>query len=66
MVFFGLVSIKKTGLTLAFFLSSSNRNHGKAFAVLSKKNTNIEKLDRVLVSTYLGVKTPISNGASFR
>jgi hypothetical protein len=35
--FSGLVSIQKTGLALAFFLSSSNRNRGKAFAVLSKK-----------------------------
>jgi len=35
--FSGPVSIQKTGLALAFFLSSSNRNRGKAFAVLSKK-----------------------------
>jgi hypothetical protein len=35
--FFGSVSIKKTGRALAFFLSSSNINRGKAFAVLSKK-----------------------------
>jgi hypothetical protein len=32
------VFIQKTRLTLAFFLSSSNRNRGKAFAVLLKKN----------------------------
>jgi hypothetical protein len=35
--FSGSVSIQKTGLALVFFLSSSNRNRGKAFAVLSKK-----------------------------
>jgi hypothetical protein len=37
--FLGPVSIQKTGRALAFFfLSSSNRNRGKDFAVLSKKN----------------------------
>jgi len=35
--FSGSVSIQKTGLAFVFFLSSSNRNHGKTFAVLSKK-----------------------------
>jgi len=33
----GLVFIQKIGRALAFFLPSSNRNRGKAFAVLSKK-----------------------------
>jgi hypothetical protein len=37
--FLGPVSIQKTGrVFIFFFLSSSNRNRGKAFAVLSKKN----------------------------
>jgi hypothetical protein len=35
--FLGLIFTQKTGRALAFFLSSSNRNHGKAFVVLSKK-----------------------------
>jgi hypothetical protein len=35
--FSSLVSIKKTRLTLVFFLSSSNRNRGKVFVVFSKK-----------------------------
>jgi hypothetical protein len=35
--FCGSVSIQKTGLALAFFLSSSNKNRGKAFAVPSEK-----------------------------
>jgi hypothetical protein len=30
--FLGPVSIQKTGRALAFFLSSSNRNRGKAFS----------------------------------
>jgi hypothetical protein len=42
--FFGLVFIQKTGLTLAFFLSSSNRNRGKSFAVLSKKKSLVVSL----------------------
>ena len=37
-VFSDLVPFKKTGLSLAFFLSSSNKNYGKAFAIISKKN----------------------------
>jgi hypothetical protein len=36
--FFWLSFDTKTGLALAFFLSSSNRNRGKAFAVPSEKN----------------------------
>jgi len=37
--FLGPVFFKKTGRALAlFFLSSSNKNRGKAFVVLSKKN----------------------------
>jgi hypothetical protein len=40
--FSGSVSIQKTGLALAFFLSSSNRNRGKAFAVLSKKKVGTD------------------------
>ena len=35
--FSGSVSIKKLDWHLPFFLSPSNRNRGKAFAVLSKK-----------------------------
>jgi hypothetical protein len=38
MVFLAQFPLKKTGLALAFFLSLSNKNRGKAFAVLSKKN----------------------------
>jgi hypothetical protein len=38
--FLGLVSIQKTRRALAFvFLSSSNRNRGKVFVVVSKKIT---------------------------
>jgi hypothetical protein len=45
--FLGPVFIQKNWAgTCLFFLSSSNRNHGKTFAVLSKKpnghNANIE------------------------
>ena len=36
--FLGLVSTQKTGPTLVFLFSPSNKNCGKAFAVPSKKN----------------------------
>jgi hypothetical protein len=38
MVFLAQFPFKKLGWRLPFFLSSSNRNRGKAFAVLFKKN----------------------------
>jgi hypothetical protein len=41
--FSGPFPFKKTGLTLAFFLSSSNRNRSKAFAVLSKNYSSVEQ-----------------------
>ena len=41
--FLGPVSIQKMVGHLHFFLSSSNRNHGKPFVVLSKKN-----LDKII------------------
>jgi hypothetical protein len=34
--FFGPVSTQKTGPTLVFLFSSSNKNYGKAFAIPSK------------------------------
>jgi hypothetical protein len=40
-MFFGPVPTQKTRLALAFF-SLSNRNRGKAFAILSKKKLVIE------------------------
>jgi hypothetical protein len=39
--FLGSVSIQKTRRALGFFLSSSNRNRGKTFAILSKKMTPV-------------------------
>jgi hypothetical protein len=42
MVFLARFPFKKTGLALAFFLSWSNRNRGKTFAVLLKKNKGVE------------------------
>jgi hypothetical protein len=41
--FFAQFPYKKPGSVFAFFLFSSNRNRGKAFAVLSKKN-GVQKL----------------------
>jgi len=56
--FCGLVSSQKTGLALAFYFYSSNRNSGKAFAGLSKK-TNSNKLAKLLGNFVSLAKFPL-------